>query len=841
LPGNFHIRVFRTLVVVQILVAISALWMTSSVHRVYRNSLARHQELRAYRQRVEAIAKKLQSIEGIAPQDGNTSKVLVQLAQDAQAVTAQWPLGPATDGSDTDLTQASLQTVAIEAQQLAQEASVPHPEDAGQRKLRQAQAHLLAAMRRLGEEADTLEAHEFEQLQLEARYGGWTEVLETTTLLLILLTVIYVAWLQRAIQSQVTTREETERELRRERNTLEQRVKERTAELQTEVQERRRAEQLNRGRNQVLEMLACDEPTQTILETLVETVATHRSTWACALHLLDGETLKLTAQSRLPSTLAARLDRIAAKITDAPEIAVLNGEEVFVLPDLNQEHRPWIELLRANGAQSAWSAPFLREGKPVGTMTIYTLLRYPPREADIELLKMSCQMASLILERQRMNEELIHRAYHDPLTGLGNRRLGKEGLEDGIRRSRRSGEGLGVFWMDLNKFKQINDTYGHTAGDQVLQEVARRLTSGIRSCDTVARMGGDEFMIVMERMENRKAAEQVANELLTLLSEPVVINDLQLSVTASVGISFYPEDGDSADTLEQRADVAMYKAKFGGVGVRSFTPVLNEERVERLALETEMARALEHGGFSLAYQPQCLATGEVIKLEALLRLEHSELGSIPPSRFIPIAEETQLILPLGRWVLEQACRQIRLWQDAGYPVVPVAVNISSLQFVREGFSKEVAEILAHAGVMPSLLELELTESIVMKDFAESARQMKKLKKLGVRIAIDDFGTGYSSLSYLHRLPIDVLKIDRSFVEMIDQSEGTLPIIEAIISMAQVLGLRVVGEGVETLSQMEALCKGGCDILQGYLFSQPVSAAKVVHVLEARTLTPTLQA
>ncbi len=265
----------------------------------------------------------------------------------------------------------------------------------------------------------------------------------------------------------------------------------------------------------------------------------------------------------------------------------------------------------------------------------------------------------------------------------------------------------------------------------------------------------------------------------------------------------------------------MYEAKFEGAGVRSFTPLLNKEHSERQMLETGMAHALEHGGFRLVYQPQCSPAGEVTAFEALLRFEHPELGNVPPSRFIRLAEESGLILEIDKWVLREVCRQLQEWQRAGHPLVPVAINISARQFAREGFSTEVAEILAAAGVAPSLLELELTESVVMKDFAESARQMQKLKELGVRIAIDDFGTGYSSLSYLHRLPIDVLKIDRSFVERIDQPEGTLPIVEAVILMAHALGLRIVGEGVETMSQMTALRTAGCGILQGYLFAHPL--------------------
>jgi diguanylate cyclase (GGDEF)-like protein len=420
---------------------------------------------------------------------------------------------------------------------------------------------------------------------------------------------------------------------------------------------------------------------------------------------------------------------------------------------------------------------------------------------------------------------------------LGNRRLGKKGLESAIQRAQRDGRDVGVLWIDLDKFKEINDTYGHPAGDFVLREIAHRLITRMRRSDTVARMGGDEFMVVVERMEERDNAELIATELLKILAQPIQMGETQLSVTASIGISAYPEDGNSADVLEQRADLAMHDAKFVGLGLSTFRPVLIEGHAERVLLEAAMRRGLEEGAFSLVYQPQCFPSGKLGSLEALLRFHHPQLGSVPPARLIPIAEETQLILPIGRWALKEVCRQLRAWQQAGCEVVSIAVNISAIQFARNDFSGEVAEILAEAGVPPSLLELELTESLVMRDFAESARQMQKLKDLGVRIAIDDFGTGYSSLSYLHRLPIDVLKIDRSFVEMITEPEGTRPIVDAVISMAQALGLRVIGEGVETLGQMEALCEGGCDMLQGNLFSRPVPAEQALQFLRHHQLTP----
>jgi diguanylate cyclase (GGDEF)-like protein len=604
------------------------------------------------------------------------------------------------------------------------------------------------------------------------------------------------------------------------------------------VSERRRTEQLKQDRNRVLEMLVGREDTPKILQALTETVAHHNTSLSCALHLLEAHTLTLAAHASLPSALAGSLQQITTDNIEVPECTALHQKSICSFGDLREVHNPWSELLRANGTQSVWTAPiFAADDRVLGTISVYSLQMHPPSESDIEFLQTSCQLASLVLERHQMNEELIYRAYHDPLTGLGNRRLGKKGLEGAMERAQRDGRCVGVLWIGLDKFKEINDTYGHPAGDFVLRETARRLLGRMRRSDTVARMGGDEFMVVVERMEERDNAELVANELLKILAQPIQMGETQLNVTASVGISTYPEDGVSADVLEQHADLAMHDAKFGGLGLSTFRPVLIEGHAERLLLEAAMRHGLEEGAFSLVYQPQCYPSGKLVSLEALLRFNHPQLGSVPPARFIPIAEDTQLILPIGRWVLKEVCRQLGAWQQAGCEVVSVAVNISAIQFARNDFSGEVAEVLAEAGVPPSLLELELTESLVMRDFAESARQMQNLKDLGVRIAIDDFGTGYSSLSYLHRLPIDTLKIDRSFVEMIAEPEGTRPIVDAVISMSQALGLRVVGEGVETLAQMEALCKGGCDLLQGNLFSRPVPAEQVFQFLRQHQLTP----
>ena len=504
-----------------------------------------------------------------------------------------------------------------------------------------------------------------------------------------------------------------------------------------------------------------------------------------------------------------------------------------VLNDLTRERKPWPQLLQSSGIHSLWSSPiFAPDGTPLGTLTIYSLLRCVPSQADLEFLESHGQMASMVLERYRLQGELRRHAYHDSLTGLPNRLLGEENLSAAIRRGRRSAKPVAILWIDLDKFKQTNDVHGHVAGDMVLKTVAERLSKRFRESDMVARMGGDEFMAVLEGVTDRLDAEEAGRDVIRELAGPIAFQEVMLHIDASVGISMFPQDGETADLLERNADMAMYEAKFGRHGVRVFSPALDSMLSERRELERAMAHALEHGGFALHYQPQYRRDGRLAGFEALLRLPHPVLGTVSPARLIPIAEENHMIVALGCWVLREACSQSRRWHDQGYPGIPVAVNISATQFVREDFADQVAEALRETGLEPGLLELELTESVMVRDFAESAKQLDRLKRLGVRIALDDFGTGYSSLNQLHRLPIDKLKIDRSFIQSMNEPRGTLPIVESIITMAERMGMCVVAEGVETSEQMTTLHERGCDLLQGYLFSVPVAADGAMTLLEA---------
>jgi len=531
------------------------------------------------------------------------------------------------------------------------------------------------------------------------------------------------------------------------------------------------------------------------------------------------------------------LRSISTSFAGAPESVAMVTGAPYQIEDLGAEHLPWSELLRANGLLSVWSAPFFAsDSAALGTLSVYTLLQWKPSSADLEMLEMACHMVALVLERNRLQTQLIDHAYHDSLTGLPNRRLARDRISSAIHRASRSNQGLAVLWIDLDRFKQINDQYGHAVGDITLQRSAQRLSGRLRTSDTLARMGGDEFMVILEGTSSRMASEAIAASLLEVLSAPMQIDELELSITASIGISLYPEDGQTGDTLSQHADQAMYAAKFGGEGICSFTPEMDREPAERRELEAELKLALENGdGFSVAYQPICLPNGTLSGFEALLRFRSPRLGNLPPCDFIPITEENGLILPLGEWVLREACRQSQEWQDAGYPPFSMAVNISALQFAREDFADTVAHILEETGQPAEMLILELTESILMNDFTESARQMERLKLLGIRIAIDDFGTGYSSLSCLHRLPIDVLKIDRSFIEHMHEADGTGPIVEAVLSMAHTLGLRVVAEGVETAEQLNTLHQGGCDVIQGFFFSRPVHPVAAAAIIRSGRL------
>jgi diguanylate cyclase (GGDEF)-like protein len=434
------------------------------------------------------------------------------------------------------------------------------------------------------------------------------------------------------------------------------------------------------------------------------------------------------------------------------------------------------------------------------------------------------------LEHARRVEYL---AYHDGLTGLPNRSMFSHTLAQSIALSRRYSRPLAVAFLDLDRFKQINDTLGHDAGDQLLKEVASRLRGCVRETDTVARLGGDEFVVLLPVLEDEKYAANVAEKILAVVARPFTLIGQEFRVTASIGISICPQDGIDEQTLTKNADIAMYHAKEEGKNNYQFySEKINANSLERLTLESSLRRALEHNEFRLHYQAKRdMATGRITGMEALLRWEHPELGSVAPMQFIRIAEETGLIVSIGKWVLRTACEQNVKWRKEGMAAISVAVNLTVLQFCDEHLLTDVASILESTGMDPKLLELEIAESLLTHDVDNTLRILTDLKALGVRIAIDDFGTGYSSLATLQRFPLDTIKIDRSFIRDIVGDADDKGLAHAIIAMGKSLSMTVVAQGVETRDQAEFLRTHACDELQGFYFEKPLPAEAFTRLLQ----------
>ena len=421
----------------------------------------------------------------------------------------------------------------------------------------------------------------------------------------------------------------------------------------------------------------------------------------------------------------------------------------------------------------------------------------------------------------------------DPLTKMPNRFLFNQKLKEAIKAAREEEGILAVLFIDLDRFKFINDTFGHASGDQLLLEAANRIKSSIGNENMFARMGGDEFVCVLKNLNDEIDAEGYAETIINAFSTPFSIKGTTIYISCSIGISVYPFDGDEVDLLVSNADSAMYRAKKNGRNQVGKSKVdLNAGGFEKLLLENSLRKAIENDELTLYFQPQVqLDTNEIVSVEALLRWNHSDLGLISPGDFIPIAEETGLILPMGDWVLRTACERMRSWQDHGVPPVRVAVNLSASQFLHNDLVTKVKKILEDTQLNPVLLELEITENMVMHDVNSAITILKQLKELGIKISIDDFGTGYSSLNYLKEFPVDTLKIDRSFIHDIDKNQNSVALTKGITALAHDLQLNVIAEGVETSQQLAIVKQQACDAVQGYFYSKPLSNEEILQYLK----------
>jgi diguanylate cyclase (GGDEF)-like protein len=554
---------------------------------------------------------------------------------------------------------------------------------------------------------------------------------------------------------------------------------------------------------------------------------------------------------------AERMKRLRyAKTPDRPEGRGLTGTAYRTRKPCVQNDFPsylqsieWSDTGKRPIPGSGASLPLFSRSDVAGVLLFMAAEKHIFTPELIELLQRLAENVSFALanfdladESKRAEKRIRYLATHDGLTGLPNRAMFNEFLEHSIKAAERKGCKCAVLFVDLDRFKVINDSLGHAAGDALLVEVAHRLRGCVRESDVVARLGGDEFVVIVDEIGNRDQIAVLARKILSKLIPTLNLAGHECRTTGSIGIAIFPDNGSDAHTLTKNADMAMYLAKEEGKNdFRFYSSEIKSQSIERLMLETSLRHALELNQFSLHYQPKIeAATGRINGVEALLRWTHPDLGSLAPMKFIPLAEETGLIIPIGRWVLRTACAQNMAWQREGLPAIAMAVNLSPRQFQDDHLLHDIDDALKETGMPSRLLQLEITESMVMLNVSRAIKVLDAIQSRGVRLAIDDFGTGYSSMSMMKQFPIDTLKIDRSFVRELADNAEDRAITTAIISMGKALGLTVVAEGVETTEQDAFLRDHSCDELQGYLFSKPVPAEAISSLLRPMVSAPPIQ-
>ena len=605
-----------------------------------------------------------------------------------------------------------------------------------------------------------------------------------------------------------------------------------------DVTARKLADLLRDGQAQILEMIAMSAPLEEVLEHLVHLIESQLTGIFGSVLLLDesGTHLWHAAAPSLAQTYTKARDGACIGPTAGSRGTGLHRRKTVVVADimLDPLWEDYRDLAAAHGLRSCWSTPILSHQDAVlGTFALYSATVREPSEAETRLIEIATRLAGIAIERRQSEDRIQFLANHDALTGLPNRTLLKDRLSQAILYAQRYDRWVTVAFLDLDNFKIVNDSLGHNAGDKLLKTVASRMVDCIRATDTVVRLGGDEFVVLLlDQPKSVDIISAIIQNLRAAITEPVHVEGHELRVTSSMGIATYPSDGMDADALIANADAAMYRAKeIGRDNFQFYTPELNTKVHEKFLLQEDLRNAVARSEFVLFYQPQVdMRTGRVFAVEALIRWQHPTLGLVQPLKFIPTAEETGLIVPIGDWVLHQACRQNKAWQDAGLPHMNVSVNVSARQFKEKNLIARVVSALKDSGLDAKYLELELTESLIMQDVDQAVATMDELQGLGVLLSIDDFGTGYSSLSALKTFPVARLKIDKSFINDLATNENDKAVTSAVISLGQKLNLRVIAEGVETDDQVEFLRENNCDEMQGYHFSKPVSAGGIEELL-----------
>ncbi len=591
----------------------------------------------------------------------------------------------------------------------------------------------------------------------------------------------------------------------------------------------------------ILEAVALNKDPQVILDDLCRAAESIVDSSVASIMLFNDsrESLHVRSAPNIPDTIIDQLNGLVpGKFAGSCGNAVYCCEPVYVENTLTDDR--WNDLKPfaiENSINACWSHPIkTRDNLVIGSFAISSFESRPPSEFQQRLLSIAANISGIVIQREEQEQALWDLAHRDLVTGIPNRIFLNQRLEHAIDGASRKQTRLALFFIDLDKFKNINDTHGHKTGDQVLIETAKRINTCIRSNDTLSRYGGDEFVLLVENLSESHDVGLVADKILKTLAEPMFINDVKLKVTPSIGISLYPDDGNEAEALVNHADTAMYQAKSNGRNTyMCYEPSLTRAIQHRHKVESELKRALKNNELVLHYQPQCFKHHQQsVSVEALVRWQHPDMGLVYPDYFIQVAEQSGLIKQLGEWVIRMACKQGKQWLDDGITLNKIAINISAMQITR-GCYDVIRLALEESGLPPRHLEIEITESSMVQQSSEVIEELQLMQNAGISIALDDFGTGYSSLSQLQLLPINKLKIDRSFVAQIPGKQSNEIITRTIIAMGRSLGLSVLAEGVETTEQVDFLLQEGCDAFQGYLYSKPLSVSDLESKVQAKTL------